>query len=309
MDLNRFGQILAQYNSSSREPVELDQLFQHPNNDFDLALMQRSRFSTEMQGQVQSLLENTRFLQWISCEESDTILVDANIPSSDLGLSAISVFSATLVAGLVKVHENDVVAHFFCSNHTNPRETWYGPGGMIRSIIVQVLMRLVEMRILDLDFIDNEDFVRALNKHDLPSLCEVLYSLVSQFPPTITVYCILDSISAFDNTSAFKNLKIALDWIQSMCEDRSLNPIFKVLMTNPTSSTGRMKQLLKLREYPSRLVNLSMSSFIPMELSNLSVESQLLRPSTPTPSMGSRAVSRNRTRSRSVNRRGYEDEY
>ena len=230
------------------------------------------------------------------------IVVDANLNSSDPGLSAISVFSATLIAGMVKIHPTDVVIHFFCSAHTSYRDAWHGPNGLVRSLIVQLLMRLVEMKILNLDFIDDEDFLLGLEEHDLVSLCETLFWLVSQFPQTITVYCIIDSISAFDNSLAFKELETVLDWIQRILEHKDLDPMFKVLITNPTSSTRRMKELLMIREYPSRLVNLSPRNLDPMVISKHSVENQLLRQSTPSPSMGERNQARRRSRSRSRNR-------
>lgn len=307
VSLDRFCQILAQKNSSEREPVDLDQMFQHPNKDFERALMQKSKFSTAAQGQVQSLLRHNRFLQWMNRHDPDMILVDANIRSSGPGMSAISVFSATFVAGMVKVHPDEVVVHFFCNSHMAPRDAWHGPNGLVRSLIVQLVMKLVKMKILNLDFIDNRDFLMALEEHDLDSLCDVLYSLVSQFPADTTVYCIIDSISSFDKGSAvqnstFKDLEAVVDWLQRIVEDRSLVPIFKVMMTNPMSSTRRMKELLMLKEYPTRLVNLSPNNLIPMEISSRSVESHLLRPSTPTPSIPGWEVAR------STSRGSYRDE-
>lgn len=300
VDLDRLSQILAQSHFNSREPVNLDLVFQHPNEDFELALMQQSRFATSIQSQVQSLLQEPRFLEWMDCHEADMILVDANVSSSDLGMSAISVFSAMFVSGLVKLHPSDVVIHFFCSPHTSAKDAWYGPNGMVRSLTVQILMRLVEKKILSLDFINDQNFLMGLERHDLISICDTLHSLISQFPASVTIYCIIDSISSFDNTLMFKDLEIALDGIQRTFEDRFLAPVLKVLITNPMSSTRRMKGLLMLREYPSRLVSLSSSNLTPMRISSQSVE-HLLGHSSPEPSLHSRQASRSRSR----NRQGY----
>lgn len=258
--------------------------------------MQQSKFTTTNQSQVQSLLQESRFLEWISYREADMILVDANICSSDLGMSAISVFSAMLVSGLVKLNPSNVVIHFFCSPHTSAKDAWYGPNGLIRSLVVQVLMRLVEMKVLTLEFIDSEDFVTALEEHNLIRLCDTFSTLVSQLPPRATLYCIIDSVSSFDNSLMFKDLEIALDCIQRIFEDRFLTTVFKVLITNPMSSTRRMKELLMLREYPSRLVSLSSSNLTPMGISSKSVENHLLARSSPVPSIRSRQSSRNRSR-------------
>ena len=290
ISVDRFFQVLAQADFTWGPPVDLDQIFQHPNHDFDRALMQKSRFSTSIQGQVQSLLRHNRFLQWMNKHDPDMILVDANIRSSGPGMSAISVFSATFIAGMVKVHPDEVVAHFFCNLHTATSDPWHGPNGLVRSLIVQLLMKLERLKILNLDFINDRRYLRELEQRNLASLCDILWSLLYQFPADTTVYCIIDSISYFDKTLTLKDLEIVLDWLQRIVNDSSLVPIFKVMMTNPMSSTTKMKELQNLREYPTRLVNLSPNNLIPMGISNHTMESHLLRPSTPTPPIIKREV-------------------
>ncbi|KAL9105542.1 MAG: hypothetical protein Q9187_008691, partial [Circinaria calcarea] len=275
----------------------------HPNKDFERALMQKSKFSTATQGQIQSLLRHNRFFQWMNPYNIDMILVDANIRSSGPGISAMSVFSATFVAGMVKVNPDEAVAHFFCNSHVAPRDPWHGPNGLVRSLIVQLLMKLFKSKILSLDFINNRDYLLALEKHDLASLCNTLWTLLYQFPPDTTVFCIIDSISSFDKNATFKDLEIVLDCLQSIVEDRSLIPTFKLMMTNPMSSTRRMKESLNLQEYPSRLINLSPKNLVPMGISSQAMESYLLRPSTPEPPM------RNQEVSRITDRGSYADEF
>jgi hypothetical protein len=279
-------------------------MFQHPNVDLERALMHKGRVKVAAQGQVQSLLRHKRFLQWMDRHDPDLILVEASMRSAGPGnLSAISVFCATFVTSMIKVHPDEVVAHFFCGLHIAPRDPWHGPNGLVRSIIVQLLMKLVKMNILNLNFINNRDYLMALEKHDLDCLCDTLYSLVSQFPPDTTLYCVIDSISSFDKDMAFKDLEIVMEWLQRIVDDKSLIPIFKVLMTNPMQSTRRMKELPVLKENSSRIVNLSSYNLMPMEISSRAVERHLLRPSTPTPLMPQREAFRTMIRG------SYGDEY
>jgi hypothetical protein len=279
-------------------------MFQHPNKDFQLALVQKGRFKPVNRGQVQSLLRHQRFIDWIASRDHDLILVDANIRAAGLGISVTSVFCAEFVAGMIKIHPDEIITHFFCAMHMNRGDPWYGPNGLVRSIIMQLLMKLVNSHNVSLDFIDNRDYLLALEQHDLDSLCTALWQLVSQFPLNTTVYCIIDSISSFDKDSTFADLRIVLRWLQTIVDDRYLGPAFKVLMTNPMQSTRRLKRELKMQQnqkHNSRLVNLSPSNRLSVGISSRVIESHLLRPSTPT-------LRPSQEMFRPMSRRGYQDE-
>ncbi|PWY71868.1 hypothetical protein BO83DRAFT_446215 [Aspergillus eucalypticola CBS 122712] len=279
-------------------------MFQHPNEHFKRALVHKSRFNAATQGQVQSLLRHERLHRWVTHHHPDLILVDANINSSGLSkVSAISVFCATLVSSMIEVHPDEVVVQFFCGLHTAPLDPWHGPNGLVRSIIMQLLMKLVKMNILDLKFINNRDYLSDLEEHDLNKLCKTLYSLVSQFPADTRVYCIIDSISWFDKNKTFAELATVMNWLKYMVEDRSLIPIFKIMLTNPMKSNRRMKELPVFKENPSRLVTLSSRNLIPMGISNRAIERQLSRSPSPLPLTPKKVVSRT-ARSES-----YDDDY
>ncbi|GKZ74048.1 hypothetical protein AnigIFM50267_011287 [Aspergillus niger] len=279
-------------------------MFQHPNEDFRRALVHKSRFTAAAQGQVQSLLRHERLRRWMTHHHPDLMLVDANISSSGREkVSAISVFCATLVSSMIEVHPNEVVVQFFCGLHTARLDPWHGLNGLVRSIAMQLLMKLVKMNILDLNFINNRDYLRDLEVHDLNALCETLYSLVSQFPADITVYCIIDSISWFDKDKTFMDLAAVMEWLQYIVEDRSLIPMFKILLTNPMKSTRRMKELPVFKENPARLVTLSSRNLVPMGISNRAIERQLSRSPSPSPLTPKRGLPR------TPRQESYDDDY
>ncbi|KAE8449419.1 hypothetical protein EG329_008027 [Mollisiaceae sp. DMI_Dod_QoI] len=279
---SRLCQILTQ--SHSNEPPNLNMAFEHATEDFEQALVEKGRVVVNVQSQVQSLLRHDRFLQWINDYHSNLILVNANLRTPDLArLSAISVFSATFIASMLKVYPNEVIVYFFCGVHVDRTDLWSGPNGLLRSIIIQLVMKLVKIDHLSLDFIDNRNYLQDLEEHDLKSLCEVLHSLVSQFPTETTIYCIIDSVSFFDIDMMFNDLKIALEYLKRIVDDKSLVPIFKVMLTNPMQSTWRMKKLLLLTEDPSRLITLSPNSPMLTEISEGVIENHLLWTSTLVP--------------------------
>ncbi|KAL3441062.1 hypothetical protein BJX65DRAFT_14747 [Aspergillus insuetus] len=289
---DRLCQILAQPSWADGECPDLEDMFQHPNRDLEQALLQKGRFKASVQGQVQSVLRHKRLPEWLNAHSPDLLLVDANLRSGGLErLSAVSVFCATFIIGMVKVRPEDVIVHFFCGQHLTPRDHWNGPNGLVRSLILQLLMNLVDMKRLSLDFINDRGFLSDLEDHDLPSLCDALYYIVSQFPADTMVYVIIDHVSAFDTESLFADLSLVLEYLQDMIEDTSLVPVFKVLLTNPMQSSRRMKEL-SVFEDPDRIITLSPMNSVPLQINSLAVESQLLRPSTPTPSLSSGGRSR-----------------
>ncbi|KAL2845137.1 hypothetical protein BJX68DRAFT_136213 [Aspergillus pseudodeflectus] len=289
---DRFCQILAQPSWMDGEPPDLEHMFQHPNTDLEQALLQKGRFKPSVQGQVQSLLRHKRLPEWLNPHSPDLLLVDANLRSGGLErLSAVSVFCATFITGMIKVRPEDIIVHFFCGQHVAPRDPWNGPNGLVRSLIMQLLMNLVDLKRLSLDFIDDRGFLSDLEDHDLPALCDALYYIVSQFPADTMVYVIIDHISAFDTEALFADLTLVLEYLQDMVEDANLAPVFKVLLTNPMQSTRRMKELSMFDEQ-DRIVTLSPMNSVPLQINSLAVENQLLRPATPTPSLSSGGRSR-----------------
>ncbi|KAJ4287837.1 hypothetical protein N0V88_007547 [Collariella sp. IMI 366227] len=78
--------------------------------------------------------------------------------------------------------DDAVIVHFFCGQHYarhNSGEDWYGPAGMMRSLIEQLVMRLVDLDrqgkvSLTLDILDDEEYLAGLDAHDLQALCVML---------------------------------------------------------------------------------------------------------------------------------------
>ncbi|RYP23553.1 hypothetical protein DL765_001067 [Monosporascus sp. GIB2] len=263
------------------EAPDLEYMFHHPNRDLEMALSETGGVTIAAQGQVQSLLEHDQFLQWLRDHHPGLILVDADIPGAALeSLSAISRFCATLVTSIMGVNPDVIVTHFFCGLHTSPDDPWYGPVGLVRSIIMQLITKLMEMdeemESWDLDFINDRDYLKSLENHDVESLCAALHSMVSQFQPDTNVYCIIDSIAWFDSSRMLEDLRVVIECLGEIIDHRNLRPIFKVLLTNPGTSTLDVKNMPVLRNDPSRLVSLSKHNMVPMEISRQVVDDHLL---------------------------------
>ena len=269
-------------------PPNLERVFQHPSVDLSHALAEQGRVSRASQGQVQSLLSHDQFLRWLSHPHPSLILVDANVRESSLDrLSAISVLSGTLATSLMKSSpdEDTAVIHFFCGLHASPRDALYGPAGLVRSLILQLLMKLddadPDMSRWNLDFVNDRAFLQGLEEHALPDLCSALHELLFQFRPGTLIYCIIDSISCFDVGRLRRDLGIVMEGLRVIVNDARLVPVFKVLVTNPASSTRAILNMTLFREDPGRLISLSRQDRVPGRLSARVVDDHLLRAPSP----------------------------
>lgn len=262
-------------------------MFQHPSADLSHALAEQGRFSSRTQGQVNLILEHEQFLDWLSRSHQSLILVDANIRESvDDRLSAISVFSSTLVTGLMEAYPNTaVVIHFFCGLHASPIDAWYGPKGTVRSLILQLLMKLdtrdPEMKTWSLDFINDRGFLQDLEQHSLVDLCSALHGLLYEFTPDTYIYCIVDSISCFDVRQLLKDLSTVMEGLRNIVDDTKLVPVVKILLTNPFESTRAIKEMPLFKEDPTRLISLSRNNLVPGSISSRVVRDRLLRAPSP----------------------------
>ncbi|KAL4882299.1 hypothetical protein BJY04DRAFT_51561 [Aspergillus karnatakaensis] len=268
VDEGRFCQIITQATN------DLNSRLDQPHADLKQAFLYQSQADLDAQGQAQSLLRNLRFHHWMKGYHPDLLLVDANIRSAGLeNLSAISAFCATLIANLVKIRPGEVVIHFFCGLHSGRNDPWHGPGGHVRSLIMQLFVQL-----LTTDLLHDRRYLLALEEHDLVALCDDLHSLLSQFTANTTVYCIIDTVSSFDGRIMFADLAIVMECLREIVNDTSLSPVVKVLITNPGHSTARTTELPFLQDDPSRLVVLSPRDSLSDRISDEVVEGYILGP-------------------------------
>ncbi|KAK4150083.1 hypothetical protein C8A00DRAFT_46436 [Chaetomidium leptoderma] len=314
LTLDRFCQILARPGplppsgrsrsstsrpqSQSRPPPDLPHLFNHPTKDLSLALAQQETCgSLPSQGQAQSLLRRPEFKTWLNAPSPTLLLADANIESADAlaALSVLSVLSATLVTSMTDLLPEDVVVHFFCGLHCRPGDPWEGPGGLVRSLILQLVMRLVDMddgdgdgtgdggmgRRWGLGFVDRLGFVRALERHDLQALCQALHLLLGEFPRGVTVYCVVDSVAGFGVDRLFEDFEFVMGCFGAIVEDEQLPVVVKVLLTNVARSTLRIREMAVFLDDPERLIDLSEFDRDPIEISTRVMDDRLRRARTP----------------------------
>ncbi|KAK1249959.1 hypothetical protein MKX08_009962 [Trichoderma sp. CBMAI-0020] len=216
--------------------IELQHILAQRGEDLETVVNWSSMVDPSAQAQAHSILVQDRFLQWMRSEHPDMLLIDGNLSPAAL----------------------------LPSKRTLPY-SWYGPIGLARSVIMQVLLVLYERSLLDLNILDRRSFVQLLENHSLDDLCIFLHQLNGQFPPDTTVFLVIDGISHFDLdlNRLFKKLVIVLECLQRIVEDDNLRPKFKVLMTTPTNSSWRIGRVVdkkyRLGLPSTRLASLQLS--------------------------------------------------
>lgn len=264
---------------------------EHPNEDLDHVLMHRGSIRSRDQIQVQSLLRHERFLEWLNDENPDLILVNSNIRSTGMeNLSAISVFCANFITGLLTVRPEDVVISFFCGFHNSPEMNAYpGPIGLIRSLILQIFLRLENSHEHNhrakLNFINHRHYAEALQDHDLDILCDTFCQLLYQFHPDQQVYCIIDTLPLFDTHGMYDDLAVVLDCFNNIVNDRGMPPVVKIMLTSPAFCSMRINYLPVFEESPGRMLTLSSENLMPGILGDSGMHYHLSRPTSPVYSL------------------------
>ncbi|KAM0216978.1 hypothetical protein ACHAQD_007697 [Fusarium lateritium] len=252
------------------------------NNDLHIVMSSAAAFHPTSQSQAFSALNHDRFFDWMHLGHPDLIYIDGNCQVNPTdSTSPLSLLCARIGLTMAKMEPDNVFVHFYCGLHVDPgRNNWYGPDGMVRSVLVQLLTALVDKDILDMSFLNRRSFVRDLEDHDIHALCDMFHRLVQQFDAETTIYCFIDSVSKFDIDfrGTFTLLKVILERIQDIVEDDNLKPKLKVLMTVPFRSSQRLKKIIDEEFYMS----LSPHVLGSRQLSEGSIESAIRNPQTPS---------------------------
>lgn len=287
-----FWQLFAEYRTEEDGPEERyvpnnEISMKHPIMDLNYVLAYRGEVKGRASSQAQTLLRDDRFLTWMNQANPDLILVNANIRSASQGkLSAMSVLCADLIGCLVTARPGDVIIQFFCSFHTDYEDNRFpGPAGLVRSLIIQVFLKLVSGNHLDLDFLHDREMVEALRVHDLGTMCYTLHELLHGFPAGTRVFCVIDSISMLDTFDSLRDLEVVMQCLRDIVEDRDLRAFFKVLMANNCKCSMDLQSLPVFEERPDRIVNLSSGGLMPGGMSTRGMQRRISRSSSPSFSM------------------------
>ncbi|ROV89590.1 hypothetical protein VMCG_09943 [Cytospora schulzeri] len=219
----------------------LDAPFEAATRDLDSVVREGLHFGPGQQGQAQWLLEHNRFWQWFSGGCSDLLLVHGNLtgPSNDsVRISSLSVVSATIASAISQQENGDAIAlYYFCGLRMSSIDDLSGPQGLIRCLTSRLVVGLkARYGIVANMNVPDGTYVEALRRRDVRYLCEAFRSVLVQFPPSATVYCILDGIAWYERPEILQDLFNIVQTLYGLVEGAYQGPVLKILLTSPFPS-------------------------------------------------------------------------
>ncbi|KAK0711877.1 hypothetical protein B0H67DRAFT_611850 [Lasiosphaeris hirsuta] len=185
------------------------------------------------------LMSTPAFHNWLGHPaQSDVLLVDGHCGAFAVGkTSPLSVFCASLALSLLLTTPSTISLHHFCGQHFSPQDSLRGPQGVLRGLITQ-LLQYPDTPEPSLGFVDDR-VLAQLARRDVGTLVWLLHCLVRQVRPGVTVYCIIDNISALEGSlndwgEALRQLARGL---LAIAGDEKLGAAFKLLITSEDRST------------------------------------------------------------------------
>ena len=184
---------------------------------------------------------------WITTTESSALFINANHRGSTRQQPT-SFICAKLVDSIIPSPGNEAQPEsqmtlplaFFCSEHLQKDDPDNGPAGMMRNILAQLLLAY---RDFDLRTIQR---MQDHNLDDVNNLCDIFGILIMQIPQYIVIFCIIDAISFFEDSSTVcEEASIVLQTLVAIVKrTKESGCAFKLLLIIPGNSRVLYKDML-----------------------------------------------------------------
>lgn len=208
-----------------------------------------------------ALMQSPHLQDWVTCTTSSVLHVNGHVFSSASGeqrQSPLSFVCAKLVDVLVpktgiKLAKGDstvLAVCWFCAQHTNCSQREGAdydahPTGMMNNLVSQLLIQLCSLDQIDLDLeLKTSTFLPSfLNSSSGPNqesgsttiknLIQVFRELVYLLPERTVLFCILDSISNYEDEDRVEELCEVISTLTDLATQIEGDRIFKLLTTSP----------------------------------------------------------------------------
>lgn len=180
------------------------------------------------------LLSTGKFRYWIVSPRSSELLVHGEFKSGGAWreASALSHFCATFVRAMAATKTYLPLTHF-CGSHIEGDDRLKGAGGMMRSLLAQLLQRgPLEDAVLGEPDVDLDQ----ISKGRMPALCKLFVWLVHRLPEEVVVVCVIDGISHYETDEFEEDMLEALDCLLRLARNKRVDASVKLLVTSPTTT-------------------------------------------------------------------------
>jgi hypothetical protein len=185
-----------------------------------------------------SMFQTTQVQQLLQSPESGVVLVNGcSDRSQNTKISPITHVCATLTHVLSRSDSANVVLAFFCAQHSTSKDDLVGPQGVMRSLIAQLLLSLVQNECISESApIWVSAFQGDFEELSFTDICQLFYDLVELVPKRIMVYCVVDGISYYERDVWKEDYDLMMECFGSIIANKCMAVVFKLLLTSPTVS-------------------------------------------------------------------------
>ncbi|KAH9882004.1 hypothetical protein J1614_001175 [Plenodomus biglobosus] len=219
-------------------------------------LEQIMSFTRAEQNRAVHVMQSAKLQKWLNAVDSSVILVNGGMSGSHSLRTPISFVSAKLADALHQSRKSGLEStfislHFFCGEHEDWRENVdNGPAAVWNSLLAQLLLQYDQFDLASvkrLSKIDNDD-VRALGI--------AFGNLLKQLPPGCVVFCIVDSVSLYDDEERGDDAELLVKKLVTLARKSAPEErcIFKLLLSSHTElqlesvRSLRHKEILQVPE-------------------------------------------------------------
>ncbi|EQL38730.1 hypothetical protein BDFG_00275 [Blastomyces dermatitidis ATCC 26199] len=201
-------------------------------NDIEASLETIWALPRSDQDRAVAVMQSPKLHSWITESSSSALLVNFNDPKKTSSTSFISAkLTYSIQSDVIGPHNprNIFALLFLCAEHIRPD---YGVSGMLRNLIGQLLIAYPDFGMSVIKQIQRAD------QQDISSLCQIFHKMISQLPPHVTVFCVLDAITVYEqNSSLCEEGAFAVQELMDMVQwTKDHGCDFKVLLTSAWNS-------------------------------------------------------------------------
>ena len=194
------------------------------------------------QDRVIAIMRSPKLQRWITSTESSALFINANHKGS-IRQQPTSFICAKLVDSITPALRNDPPAPqltiplaFFCGEHLSQDDPDSGPDGMMRNLVAQLLLSYSDFNLRTIQHMQ-----QTVNYSSVNDLCDILDLLIAQLPSYIIVFCVIDSISFYEDNAV-------------ICEEATIAVQALVDIVERTKESGCAFKLLFMSSWNSRIL-------------------------------------------------------
>ncbi|QSS56288.1 hypothetical protein I7I53_04458 [Histoplasma capsulatum var. duboisii H88] len=204
-------------------------------NDIDASLEAIWALPRCDQDRAVAVMQSPKLHSWITEPSSSALLVNFNDPKKTASTSFISAkLTHSIQSDVIDPHypRNIFALFFLCAEHIRPDDPDYGVSGMMRNLIGQLLIAYPDFGMSVIKQI------QRTGQDDIRSLCQIFHMMIAQLPPYVTVFCVLDAITVYEqNGLLHEEGEYAVQELMSMVQwTKDHGCDFKILLTSAWNS-------------------------------------------------------------------------